>query len=110
MDLELKPLAALSDLAGLWRASRPAILGHARRDKSHRRRLMCDEAFRIERPLHCEVECMDGTLWVTQDGDPKDFILEVGQVYRAKRRSPLLIQALGSSASFRASNGQGESP
>jgi len=40
------------------------------------------------------VRCHVGTLWVTQDGDPRDVILEAGQQFVTDRTGELLISAL----------------
>src|SRR5688572_30425793 len=40
------------------------------------------------------VRCTNGTLWVTQDGDPRDTILDAQQDYRAERTAPLSVHAL----------------
>jgi hypothetical protein len=38
--------------------------------------------------------CTAGSLWITQDGDPKDHILGQGQIFCADRRGRLLAYAL----------------
>jgi hypothetical protein len=39
------------------------------------------------------IESRQGTLWVTQEGDPKDYILEPGQRLVVTRRGTLVVQA-----------------
>lgn len=34
-----------------------------------------------------------GSIWVTQDGDPRDVILRAGQVFTLDREGPALLQA-----------------
>jgi hypothetical protein len=40
------------------------------------------------------VECAQGCVWITQDGDPKDVILGARQSWRADREEPMQIHAL----------------
>jgi hypothetical protein len=41
------------------------------------------------------VRCSRGSLWITHDGDCKDLVLGEGDFYRAQRRAPMRIHALG---------------
>ena len=43
------------------------------------------------------IECTDGTVWLTHDGDCRDVVLEAGQSHMADRDSRLVIYALSSS-------------
>ena len=36
------------------------------------------------------VECLSGCLWITQDGDPRDVVLEAGQAFEFDRDGALL--------------------
>lgn len=38
--------------------------------------------------------CKEGTLWVTEENQPKDLVLEAGACVRLKRAGLTLIQAL----------------
>ena len=40
------------------------------------------------------VTCNEGTLWVTEENQPKDVVLEAGACVRLKRAGLTLIQAL----------------
>jgi Protein of unknown function (DUF2917) len=40
------------------------------------------------------IESRRGAVWVTQDGNPDDVVLDAGQVHVLERNSPVLIQAL----------------
>lgn len=42
------------------------------------------------------VRCASGSLWITQDGDPKDVILAADESYRAERSEPMHLSALQS--------------
>jgi hypothetical protein len=39
------------------------------------------------------IRCTAGSIWITQDGDPKDHILTQGQIFCADRRGLLLAYA-----------------
>ena len=40
------------------------------------------------------IRCLYGTLWVTQDGDMKDYVLEAGQEFWVTRSGTVIVQAL----------------
>ena len=42
------------------------------------------------------VLCHSGSIWVTQDGDPRDVVLGAGQVFTLDRSGPALLQAFES--------------
>jgi Protein of unknown function (DUF2917) len=44
------------------------------------------------------IVCDSGTVWVTQDGDPRDVILNVGGSFRLDRDGLALVQAFGPAA------------
>lgn len=48
----------------------------------------------IAQPLGCRIDCIEGTLWITQDGDPRDTFLSAGEHHVADRRPRLIVQAL----------------
>ena len=58
------------------------------------RRLVRGTTHTVRDPASCGVECVQGVLWITHDGDPKDIVLTAGQVYRAQRPSCMLVSAL----------------
>lgn len=39
------------------------------------------------------IVCDSGTVWVTQDGDPRDIILHAGESFTIDRNGPALVQA-----------------
>ena len=49
---------------------------------------------RVTRALGQRVECVSGTLWVTQDGDPRDIVLRAGDSFAFDHRGDALISAL----------------
>jgi len=44
------------------------------------------------------IECIDGCIWLTQDGDCRDVLLEAGQFHVTDRGARLLIHAMACSA------------
>lgn len=48
----------------------------------------------IAKPARVEVECVQGCLWLTHDGDCRDLVLHPGQRYLADRGTRLLVSAL----------------
>jgi len=43
------------------------------------------------------VTCDDGVLWLTLDGDSRDFVLEAGETFETQDRGRVLIYALADS-------------
>jgi hypothetical protein len=41
-----------------------------------------------------EIRCLQGTLWVTESGDGRDYILEIRQPFRASGSGMVAVQAL----------------
>lgn len=75
------------------------------RDLHLRRRPRVTRRFAVELPrgstrvFHdvdrsVRVRCAKGSLWITQDGDPKDVILGAQQTYQAERERPMHLSAL----------------
>ena len=44
------------------------------------------------------IYCTDGMLWVTQRGDPKDYILNKGEMFTASHSGLVLVQAIKNAA------------
>ena len=51
----------------------------------------------LPEPMGCEVECIDGSVWITHVGDSNDLILETGQFYHVDIPQRLLAYALQTS-------------
>ena len=52
---------------------------------------------RVHHALGHRVECVSGALWITQDGDPRDIVLEPGGSFAFDLRGDALISALDDS-------------
>ena len=50
----------------------------------------------VDKPLYCEVVCLQGALWITHDGDTRDIVLEAGQHYAVDCAARMLVHALDS--------------
>jgi hypothetical protein len=44
------------------------------------------------------IVCHSGSVWVTQEGDPRDIIVSAGESFALERKGPTLVQALEQSA------------
>lgn len=40
------------------------------------------------------VTCLEGTVWITQAGDPRDIVLAAGDEFAVNRRGSVLLQAM----------------
>ncbi len=43
------------------------------------------------------ISCSNGTLWITQENDMKDYVIESGQSFWVTRRGAVVVQALQNS-------------
>ena len=48
----------------------------------------------VDRPQDWEIACKMGCIWITHDGDPRDIVLEDGDIYRSHSNARMLIHAL----------------
>jgi hypothetical protein len=46
-------------------------------------------------PNEIRIECQEGKVWITQEGDHRDIILEAEQQYRVDKRGLVIVQAVG---------------
>ena len=53
---------------------------------------------RVHRPIGRRVECVSGSLWVTQDGDLRDIVLKAGESFAFDHKGDALISALDDSS------------
>ena len=49
------------------------------------------------RPFGHRIECLSGSLWITQDGDSRDIVLAPGDSFSFDRAGDALISALDDS-------------
>ena len=50
--------------------------------------------FDVEQPYRRQIQCLRGSIWITQIGDARDVVVTAGSSYIAERRAPIFIQAL----------------
>ena len=53
---------------------------------------------RVHRPVGRRIECVSGSLWITQDGDPRDIVLSAGESFAFDHKGDALISALDDSS------------
>ncbi len=46
-------------------------------------------------PNEIKIECQQGEVWITQESDHRDIILQAGQGYRVEKRGLVIVQAIG---------------
>jgi len=46
------------------------------------------------RSREIEIDCREGEVWITQEGDSRDVILHAGQQFRSEGRGLLVVQAM----------------
>ena len=49
---------------------------------------------RIDDPKGLQINCLHGNLWLTQDGDPRDIVLQAGDEYRFESDAVTYVSAL----------------
>lgn len=47
-----------------------------------------------------EIRCLEGILWITQEGDFRDYILKAGDSFRTNRKGKVVLQALNHASTF----------
>ena len=48
----------------------------------------------VKQALGVTIECLEGSVWVTLDGDRRDVVLDAGHTFNVDRKQRTLIQAL----------------
>lgn len=49
----------------------------------------------IEDAAGCRIACREGAVWITIDGDARDYVLEKGETFVTSRHARALVYALG---------------
>lgn len=88
-------LAGVSRLLGRWLVSRAVA---AREPAASIVSLAHQEIHAVTGFQGGSIECTEGCVWLTHDGDCRDVVLEAGQSHVADRGSRLVIYAMASSA------------
>ena len=98
---------ALANLTAIHAWKLPALLRSPSRSQTTRPQVV-EQPFQhmgkgatitVERALGQSVECLEGCLWITHDGDCRDTVLTQGERYIAQRGARMLIHALEPSIS-----------
>jgi len=98
--LDAAASVSANPLPGILRALCAALLGRpaASSRASHPvHELPSGRTLVLCAPLGQRMECVDGCVWITLDGDPRDIVLEAGQTFTADRNQRALIHALEAS-------------
>ena len=63
------------------------------------------QPLRVQNGFGRRLSVIDGNVWVTQDGDPRDVVLGAGDDFRFDRRVDALVSSLGGDARIACEDG-----
>jgi len=73
-------------------------------------RLARGKPLRLQDPAGRHLSVLDGSVWVTQQGDPRDPVLVAGETFRFDRDGLALVTPLGGPAQVLLEHGLGATP
>lgn len=73
-------------------------------------RLARGEPLRLQDPAGRHLSVLDGSVWVTQQGDPSDPVLAAGETFRFDRNGLALVTPIGGAAQVLLEDGLGARP
>jgi hypothetical protein len=50
--------------------------------------------FKLPDAAGVQIECRSGSLWITLDDDPRDFVIEAGERFVTDQHRPVIVYAL----------------
>ncbi|WP_284614722.1 DUF2917 domain-containing protein [Aquabacterium humicola] len=50
--------------------------------------------FKLPDAAGVQIECRSGSLWITLDDDPRDFVIEAGERFVTDEHKPVIVYAL----------------
>ena len=68
-------------------------------------RLAPDELFSFQLQGYARLTCLTGTLWLTLEPDPLDYVLESGDLFAREGDGKIVVQALYDSATLLLASG-----
>ena len=98
MNLALPAATRDSNFAGRWlraqasRSHRPSV--QAAQPCRGVQEIAKAGIFEVKQALGVTIECLEGSVWVTLDGDLRDLVLDAGQSCKIDCERRALIQAL----------------